>query len=110
MNKMSVLILFLVTALLMINMMPMEAFANDTKDENYLTNGIVKGIKSFSVGIAIALPLAAALAIGYQQLMKMFDEDDMTAVRNKKTRSILKAAVLGETASVFVALVTSFFQ
>lgn len=77
---------------------------------NYLVNGVINGLNSFTTGIAIALPIAAALAIGYQQLMKMFDEEDMTPIRNKRTKSILKAAIIGETASAFVALVTSFFK
>jgi len=107
MNKNFILKFAIMVTLFSLAFMPSLIFADDP---NYLINGALKAVKSFSIGIAVILPLAAALAIGYQQVMKMFDEDDMISIRNKKTKGILKAVVIGETASAFVALIAGFFK
>jgi len=107
MSKKFILKFAIMVTLFSLAFMPSLIFADNT---NYLVNGALKAVRSFSTGIAIILPIAAALAIGYQQVMKMFDEDDMISIRNKKTKGILKAAVIGETASAFVTLITGFFK
>jgi len=78
---------------------------------NYLINGFLKGLNSFSTGILILVPVAAGLAIAYQQIMKMFDEDDgMVSIRNRRSRTILFSAVIGETATALITMVTGWFQ
>ncbi|MFS0841344.1 hypothetical protein [Paenibacillus sp. 1P03SA] len=87
------------------------AFADGFGTSKYATGTqqLVKDV--FTWLTAVIIPVTAGCMIAYQQWKKKVADGDGQAVMeaNKATKRIIVAAIIGETASTLVTLITSYY-
>jgi heme/copper-type cytochrome/quinol oxidase subunit 2 len=87
------------------------AFAGGFKDSKYAT-GTLSLINDVTFWLTVIIvPAAAALAITIQALRKKYADGEGSTINdaNKKMRVIIIAAIIGETSTTLVTLITGYY-
>lgn len=87
------------------------AFAGNKLEESTLVKGLKNLIQDATKVLLVIIPIAAAVFIGIESLkIKACEDEGEVKPHKKKIRLIIIYAVIGETATVIITTILSYFS